>query len=129
MAKFIQLELSFAGVMSPASAPRVCTGEGISPAIQCAADTVSPAMKCAAGGVVSDTCADYDAMALRQGIDLKPNGPCKSCPLQGLCDTDDCAMKCFKLDSGRKDQGSWDRYFERQRAQVRCWLDSHTLTL
>lgn len=129
MAKIIQLELTFAGVVSPASAPRVCTGGGISPAVKCAAGTVSPAMKCAADGVVSDTCVDYDAMALRQGIDLKPLSPCKSCPLQGLCDVDDCAMKCFKLDTNNKYQGDWDRYFERQRAQVRSWLESHTLTL
>lgn len=107
MAKFIQLELGFAGVAAPASAHQV--------------EVVN--------GVVSATCADYDEMALRQGIDLKPSEPCKSCPLQGLCDVDDCAMKCFKLDSDRRDQGNWNRYFERQKAQVRSWLESHTLTL
>lgn len=107
MAKFIQLEFGFAGVATPAPAHQVSV----------------------VNGVVSASCEDYDKMALRQGVDLKPLSPCKSCPLQGLCDVDDCAMKCFKLDSDRKDQGSWDIYFERQRAQVRSWLESHTLTL
>lgn len=107
MAKFIQLELGFAGVATPAPAHQVSV----------------------ANGVVSASCKDYDEMALRQGIDLNPLSPCKSCPLQGLCDIDDCAMKCFKLDTNNKYQGDWDRYFERQRAQVRSWLESHTLTL
>ena len=107
MAKFIQLELGFAGVATPAPAHQVSV----------------------VSGVVSDTCADYDEMAIRQGIDTKPSGPCKSCPLQGLCDDDECGMKCFKLDSDRRDQGDWNRYFERQRMQVRNWLESHTLTL
>ena len=107
MAKFIQLELGFAGVTTPAPAHQVSV----------------------VSGVVSDTCADYDEMAIRQGIDTKPSGPCKSCPLQDLCDADECGMKCFKLDSDRKDQGNWDYYFWRQRMRVRNWLESHTLTL
>lgn len=107
MAKIIQLDLCFAGVTAPATAHQESVDNG----------------------VVSATCENYDEMALRQGIDLNPISPCKSCPLCGLCDADDCGMKCFKLDSNRKDQGSWDRYFERQRAQVRSWLNSHTLTL
>lgn len=107
MAKFIQLELGFAGVTAPAPAHQVSV----------------------VSGVVSATCADYDEMAIRQGIDTKPSGPCKSCPLQGLCDADECGMKCFKLDSDRKDQGNWDYYFWRQRMRVRNWLESHTLNL
>lgn len=117
MAKIIQLELAFVGVSAPTPALHVCP-----------VDNVSPAMMCAANSVVSDTCAMYDEMALRQGVSLTPYGPCKSCPLQGLCDDDDCAMKCFHLDSSHKDQGSWDSYFERQRKQVHSWLESHSLT-
>lgn len=107
MAKFIQLELVFAGVEAPATAHQVSV----------------------ANGVVSDTCADYDEMAIRQGIDLQHSSPCKTCPLQGLCDDDECGMKCFKLDSNRKNQGNWDYYFWRQRKQVQGWLESHSLTL
>lgn len=107
MAKFIQLELAFVGASAPAPAIKLCSSDS----------------------VISDTCADFDAMALRQGIDLTYYGPCKSCPLRGLCDADDCAMKCFKLDSNRENQGNWDYYFWRQRRQVRNWLESHTLTL
>lgn len=107
MAKIIQLELSFTGVCAP----------------------VSPVKACAADSVVSDTCADFDAMALRQGIDLSPLAPCDSCPLQGLCAADECGMLNFRIDSNRDNQGSWDGYFERQRAQVRSWLESHPLTL
>lgn len=107
MAKIIQLSLNFAGACAPA------------PAVQ----------MCAADSVCSDTCADYDAMALRQGIDFKPVGPCKSCPLRGLCDPDDCGMLGFHIDSSKAGQGSWDSYFERQRARVHSWLESHPLTL
>lgn len=107
MAKIIQLSLDFAGVCTPApSAPR-----------------------CPVDSVISDTCADYDAAALRQGLDLVPHGPCKSCPLRGLCDPDDCGMLGFHIDSSKANQGSWDSYFERQRAHVHSWLESHPLTL
>lgn len=107
MAKIIQLSLDFAEVCTPApSAPR-----------------------CPIDSVISDTCADYDAAALRQGIDLVPHGPCKSCPLRGLCDPDDCGMLGFHIDSSKAEQGSWDCYFERQRARVHSWLESHPLTL
>lgn len=107
MAKIIQLELDFVGVNSPTPAAKMCAAEG----------------------VAFDTCAMYDEMALRQGISAKPYGPCKSCPLQGLCDADDCGMKCFHLDSDRKNQGSWDAYFNRQMSQVRSWLESHPFHL
>lgn len=103
MAKVIQLKLDFVGASSPTPAANVCAAEG----------------------VAFDTCAMYDEMALRQGVTLKPYGPCKSCPLQGLCDADDCGMKCFHLDSNKSDQGSWNSYFERQKSQVRSWLESH----
>ena len=107
MAKIIQLELDFAGACAPAPASQLC----------------------AACGVISDTCAELDAVALRQGVALMPVGPCVKCPLHGLCDADDCAMHCFHLDSSKSEQGSWDSYFERQRARVRSWLDSHPLVL
>lgn len=107
MAKIIQLQLDFVGVSAPTPAANVC----------------------AADGVAFDTCAMYDEMAIRHGIDTKPYGPCKSCPLLGLCDVDDCAMKCFRLDTDSRYQGDWDSYFERQMSQVRNWLDAHTLTL
>lgn len=118
MAKIIQLELAFVGVSAPTPALHVCP-----------ADNVRPTMMCAADSVVSDTCAMYDAMALRQGVSLTPYGPCKSCPLLGLCDADECGMKCFDLDSDRSCQGSWDGYFEHQMSQVRSWLESHPFTL
>lgn len=107
MAKIIQLVLDFAGACAPAPTSKLC----------------------AADSVISDTCADFDAMALRQGIALMPFGPCRKCYLQGLCDEDGCAMHCFHLDSSKSEQGSWDSYFERQRARVRSWLDSHPLVL
>lgn len=107
MAKIVQLVLDFAGACAPAPASKLC----------------------AADGVISDSCADFDAMASRQGITLSPVSPCSKCYLQGLCDDDDCAMHCFHMDSSKSDQGSWDSYFERQRARVRSWLDSHPLVL
>lgn len=107
MAQIIQLQLDFAGACAPAPASKLC----------------------AADGVVSDTCAELDAVALRQGVALMPVGPCVKCPLQGLCDDDECGMHCYHLCSSKSDQGSWDSYFERQKARVRSWLDSHPLTL
>lgn len=76
MAKFVQMELSFAGACAPASAAKMC----------------------AADSVISDTCADFDAMALRQGIVSCITNPCKGCVYSGLCDADDCAMHLFELD-------------------------------
>ena len=107
MAKIIQLQLDFAGACAPAPASELC----------------------AAASVISDTCADFDAMALRQGVALMPFGPCVKCPLQGLCDDDECGMHCYHLDSSKSDQGSWDSYFNRQMARVQSWLDSHPLVL
>lgn len=105
MAKIIQMELSFAGACAPAPSAKMC----------------------AAGSVVSDASADFDAMALRQDINLAPYDPCKSCYLQGLCSDDECGRYCFNIDSKNANQGSWDSYFERQRARVRSWLESHPL--
>ena len=107
MAKIIQMMLDFAGGAAPAPASNVC----------------------AADSVVSDTCADFDAMATRQGIDLSPMSPCGLCPMQGMCDDDECGMKCFFLDSTKAPHGSWDDYFERQKARIHSWLEAHPLTL
>lgn len=76
MAKVIQMELAFVGAGAPTPAINVC----------------------AADSVVNDTCADFDAMALRQGIVSCFADPCKGCVYSGLCDADDCAMHLFELD-------------------------------
>ena len=76
MAKVVQMELVFAGACAPAPAVKMC----------------------AADSVVSNTSADLDAMALRQGIVSCFADPCKGCVYSGLCDADDCAMHLFDLD-------------------------------
>lgn len=48
--------------------------------------------------------SEYQEMVQRAGIaDAVANyDPCRKCRYNGLCDSDECAMKGFKLDSGRK---------------------------
>ena len=53
---------------------------------------------------------EFREMAQRQGIDEEvfDYNPCSKCKYNGLCDSDECAMKGFKLDSKVPAKGySW----------------------
>lgn len=45
--------------------------------------------------------SEFQEMAQRQGIaeEVINYDPCRKCRYFGLCDSDECAMKSFKLDS------------------------------
>ena len=54
-------------------------------------------------------------MAKRQGFveEVVIIDPCKGCRYQGLCDSDECALKLYRLDSKEStDYKSWDYGFE-----------------
>lgn len=77
-----------------APAPAVA---GAGAPVRSAADkcTVAPSV------VSGDFCGERFADMCRRadlGFMLDMFDPCLSCPYNGLCDSDECAVKCFRLD-------------------------------
>lgn len=79
MTKFVQLNL-FESPVAPA--------------------TVGSAAAVAAAADVYESAVDYDPILHRNDLDLVfgVQNPCKGCIYEGLCDSDECAMKLYNLD-------------------------------
>ena len=62
--------------------------------------------------IQAPTESEYIAMAQRADIveAVIDYNPCRNCRYNGLCDSDECAMKCFALDSRVKTNGYSYKY-------------------